>query len=142
MVGAPPLNVGVTRCSGWGSRCRRVGEPGRLGEAERAQDRGLVATDGQVGADLEVGPAEFVLDLFVALFDPVPQPVQAQQFGQVGGWVWCVAAAGGIVRTTGSALANAVAVMLRSCGANNPARYSRKPRRWARCVKRSSNRAA
>jgi hypothetical protein len=33
---------------------------------------------------LEVGPAEFVFDLFVALLDPVPDPVEAYDFGQIG----------------------------------------------------------
>jgi hypothetical protein len=33
------------------------------------------------GTDLEVGPAEFVLDLFVALLDPVPDSVEAYDFG-------------------------------------------------------------
>ena len=39
----------------------------------------------------EVGPAEFILHLLVALLDPVPQPVQAHHFlkrrlfdGQIG----------------------------------------------------------
>jgi hypothetical protein len=29
----------------------------------------------RVGADLEVGPAQLVLDLLLALLDPVPDPV-------------------------------------------------------------------
>jgi hypothetical protein len=41
-----------------------------------------VALNGGIGADLEVGPAEFVLDLFVALLDPVPQPVDPDDFGE------------------------------------------------------------
>ncbi|MGW7041495.1 hypothetical protein ACWGDT_02005 [Streptomyces avermitilis] len=41
-------------------------------------DQGLVAADGAVGADLEVDPAEFILDLFVALLDPRPQSVEEQ----------------------------------------------------------------
>ncbi|WP_406733101.1 transposase [Streptomyces sp. NBC_01794] len=41
-------------------------------------------TGSGVGADLEVGPAEFVLDLFVALLDPVPDAVDPHYFGQVG----------------------------------------------------------
>ncbi|MFI1031451.1 hypothetical protein [Streptomyces sp. NPDC020951] len=36
-----------------------------------------MAADGAVGADLEFGPAEFVFDLFVALLDPKPQAVEA-----------------------------------------------------------------
>ena len=35
-------------------------------------------------ADLEVGPAELAFDLLVALLDPVAQPVQAHDLGQVG----------------------------------------------------------
>ena len=38
--------------------------------------------------------------------------------------------------------ANAVSVLFRSRGASNPARYSRNPRRCARRLNRSSNRAA
>src|SRR5215471_13775980 len=52
-----------------------VSEPGVPAEAERAVDQGLVAADGGVGADLEVGPAELVFDLFVALPGPVPDAV-------------------------------------------------------------------
>lgn len=44
-----------------------------------------MAADGGVGADLKVGSAEFVLDLFVALLDPVPQPVDPYHLGEVGG---------------------------------------------------------
>src|SRR6266705_7179936 len=54
---------------------RGIGEPGGPAEAEGAVDQGLVAADGDVGADLEVGPAQFVLDLFVALLDPVADAV-------------------------------------------------------------------
>ena len=46
-----------------------VTEPGSPAEGERAVDQRLVAADGDVGADLEVGPAELVLDLLVALLD-------------------------------------------------------------------------
>jgi hypothetical protein len=53
-----------------------------------------VAADRDIGADLEVGPAEFVLDLLVALLDPVPQAVEADEFGQVGGLVGAVGGAG------------------------------------------------
>ena len=37
--------------------------------AERAVDQRLVAADRDIGADLEVGPAQLVLDLLVALLD-------------------------------------------------------------------------
>ena len=50
-------------------RCRVIGEPGGPAEAERAVDQHLVAADRDVGADLEVGPAQLVLDLLVALLD-------------------------------------------------------------------------
>jgi hypothetical protein len=63
---------------------RRLGEAGVPAERERAGDQGLVAADRGVGADLEVGPAEFVLDLFVALLDPVPDAVDPHDLGQVG----------------------------------------------------------
>jgi hypothetical protein len=46
-----------------------MGEPGGPAEAERAVDQHLVAADREVGTDLEIGPAEFVLDLLVALLD-------------------------------------------------------------------------
>jgi len=67
---------------------------------EKAQlTRGLMAADRGVGADLEVGPAEFVFDLFVALLDPVPDPVEAHDLGQVGRFVQAV---GAIVRPAGA----------------------------------------
>src|SRR5918993_6106123 len=46
-----------------------LGEPGLPAEAERTPDQGPVAADRAVGADLEVGPAELVFDLLVALLD-------------------------------------------------------------------------
>ena len=46
-----------------------VTEPGGPAEGERAVDQDLVAADGEVGADLEVGPAQLVLDLLAALLD-------------------------------------------------------------------------
>src|SRR5882762_3390752 len=61
-----------------------MGEPGVPAEAERAVDQGLVAADRDFGADLEVGPAQLVLDLLVALLDPVPDAVQAHDLGQAG----------------------------------------------------------
>src|SRR4051794_37668565 len=68
----PPLSAAGSRL--W---CRIVlsrrgfAEPGVPAEAERAADEGLVAADGDVGADLEIGPAQLVLDLLVALLGPV-----------------------------------------------------------------------
>ena len=50
-------------------RCRMVAEPGVPAEAERAVDQDLVAADRDIGADLEIGPAQLVLDLFVTLLD-------------------------------------------------------------------------
>src|SRR5438876_334999 len=65
----PPLSAaGFRPRSCRFARCR-MGGPGVPAEAERAVDQHLVATDGDVGADLEVGPAELVLDLLVALLD-------------------------------------------------------------------------
>lgn len=64
------------------------GEPLVPAEGEGAVDQGLVAADGTVGADLEVGSAEFVLDLLSALLDPWPQAVEAGDLGQVGRWTW------------------------------------------------------
>jgi len=42
-----------------------------------------MATDGAVGAELGVGPAEFVLDLLVALLGPRPQPIEPHHYGEV-----------------------------------------------------------
>lgn len=49
-----------------------------------------MTADRDIGADLEVGPAQLVLDLLVALLDPVPDAVQAHDFGQVCGRVRAV----------------------------------------------------
>src|ERR1700691_4119982 len=66
----PPLSaVGVWRWRRGGGR--GMGEPGVPAEAERAVDEHLVAADRDVGAHLEVGPAQLVLDLLVRLLDPV-----------------------------------------------------------------------
>ncbi len=46
-----------------------------------------MAADSGNGADLEVGPAEFVLDLLVALLDLVSQPVEPYHLGEIGGRV-------------------------------------------------------
>ena len=45
---------------------------------------GGLALDRLAGADLEVGPAQFVLDGFVILLGPAAQPVQADDPGPVG----------------------------------------------------------
>src|SRR5207247_4027347 len=68
-----------------GSRLGRVvGEPGLPAERERAAHQRPVPADRTVGADLEVGPAQLVLDLLVALLDPVAQAVQAYHLGPAG----------------------------------------------------------
>jgi hypothetical protein len=64
-----------------------MGEPGVPAEAERAVDQHLVAADRDVGADLEIGPAQLVLDLLVKLLDPVPDAVDPRDLGQVRGRV-------------------------------------------------------
>ncbi len=46
---------------------------------------GGLALDRLAGAELEVGPAQFVLDGFVILLGPAAQPVQADDPGHVGG---------------------------------------------------------
>ena len=46
--------------------------------------------DREVGADLEVGPAQLVLDLLVALLDPVADRVDPHDLGQPGGRVRAV----------------------------------------------------
>jgi hypothetical protein len=57
---------------------RGIGEPGGPAEAEGAVDQGLVAADGDVGADLEVGPAQLVLRGGHTLrgFDRLPAEVE------------------------------------------------------------------
>lgn len=46
-----------------------------------------MAADGGIGADREVGPTQFVLDLLVALLDPVADAVDPHDLGEVGGRV-------------------------------------------------------
>jgi hypothetical protein len=97
----PPLST-----AGLWPRCgtivlRRVfAEPGVPAEAERAVDQGLAPADGGVGADLEVGPAQLVFDLFVALLDPVPDAVDPGDLGQVRRRV----SAGGLARAASRGL--------------------------------------
>jgi hypothetical protein len=53
-------------------------------ERERAAHQRPVPADRPVTADLEVGPAELVLDLLVALLDPVAQPVGGNDLAELG----------------------------------------------------------
>ena len=53
-----------------------------------------MAANGAILADHEIGPAQFVLHLLVALFDPVVQAIEPHDFGreslfarQIGGQV-------------------------------------------------------
>src|SRR5215831_12488003 len=84
----PPLSAAGDRPR-WAGLARPglVVEPGVPAEAEGAVDQGLVAADRGVGADLEVGPAELVFDLFVALPGPVPDAVDPHDLGQGSGRV-------------------------------------------------------
>jgi hypothetical protein len=61
-----------------------MGEPGGPAEAERAVHQDLVTADREVGADLEAGPAELVLDLLIPLPGPVADPVDPHDLGQPG----------------------------------------------------------
>jgi hypothetical protein len=61
-----------------------MGEPGGPAEAERAVDQDLVTADGDIGADLEIGPAQLVFDLLVTLFELVTDAVNAHDLGQAG----------------------------------------------------------
>ena len=66
-VRTPPLSA----VGPWNRRLGdgwRMGEPGGPAEAERAVNQDLVTADGDVRADLEVGPAQLVLP-------PGPTPV-------------------------------------------------------------------
>src|SRR5207302_7552797 len=81
----PPLSAGGFRPRSRSvARGGAVAEPGGPAEAERAVDQGLVAADREIGADLEVGPAQLVFDLLVALLDPVPDAVDPGDLGQAG----------------------------------------------------------
>ena len=65
-------HAGPLSGTGPGLRChvavprRVIGEPGGPAEAERAVDQALVAADRDIGADLEVRPAQLVFDPRVA----------------------------------------------------------------------------
>ena len=85
----PPLSVAGAWRRRRGGR-RRMGEPGVPAEAECAVDQHLVAADGDVGADLEISPAQLVLDLLVTLLDPVADGVDPGDLGQGGGRVRAV----------------------------------------------------
>src|SRR5215470_17122688 len=61
---------------------RGIGEPGGPAEGEGAVDQGLVAADREVGADLEIGPAQLVFDLLAALLYPVADRVDPHDLGQ------------------------------------------------------------
>ena len=86
VAGGPPLSAAGLRL-----RCRAVvlrrvlGEPGSPAEAERAGDQGLMAADRDIGADLEISPAQLVLDLLIPLLGPVPDAVDPHHFSQVRG---------------------------------------------------------
>ena len=63
-------------------------------KGEGAADQRPVAANGAIAPDHEVGPAELILHLLVALLDPVAQTVQARHFRrlhpldrQVGGQI-------------------------------------------------------
>ena len=77
-VAVPPL-LRACRCRAWRGR---AGEPA---EREGAVDHYLVAADRDVGADLEIGPAQLVLDLLIRLLHPVPQPVDPGDLIQARG---------------------------------------------------------
>jgi len=101
-VSVPPLSGVVRdglRNSSGVVACGWLVEPGVPAERERAVDQGLVAADRGRGADLEVGPAQFVLDLFVALLDPVPDPVEPHDLGQISRLVQPI---GGVVGAVGA----------------------------------------
>ena len=67
VVSVPPLSVAGFRSRSRNIPRRVINGPGSPAEAERAGDQGLVAADRDVGADLEVGPAQLVPDLLAAL---------------------------------------------------------------------------
>jgi hypothetical protein len=77
-AGGPPLSAAGFRLRGRDVVVRRViGEPGVPAEAERAVDQHLVTAGRDIGADLEAGPAQLVLDLLVALLNqPLLIPVK------------------------------------------------------------------
>jgi len=81
---------------------RVTGGPGGPAEAGRAGDQGLVAADGDIGADLEAGPARLVLDLLVGLPGPVPDAVDPHDLGRAGGRARaaCLALPGWLATTT------------------------------------------
>lgn len=66
-------------------------EAGVPAEAERAVDQGLMPPYGGVGAHLEIRPAQLVLDLLVALLDPVADAVDPGDLRQVRRWMFALA---------------------------------------------------
>src|SRR3982074_2316512 len=69
-------SVSLGGWSGITSGAGLLREPGSPAERESATDQLPVAADGAIAAHHEIRPAQFVLDLFVALLDPVAQPIQ------------------------------------------------------------------
>jgi len=62
-----------------------LGEPRLPAKRESTADQLPVASDRTIAAHHEVRPAQFLLDLFVALLDPVPQSVQPHDLRQAAG---------------------------------------------------------
>src|SRR6266567_5450989 len=77
-----PRGGGSLRLGGRGLG-RVLGEPRPPAKTERAAHQRPVPPDRPVTSDLEVGPAELVLDLLVALLDPVAQPIGADDLGEL-----------------------------------------------------------
>src|SRR5262249_42019560 len=145
-AGGPPLSA-----AGSWPRCRRlllrqvIGEPGIPAEAEGAVDQGLVAAHRGIGADLEVGPAQLVFELFVALLDPVPDAVDPHDLGQARRRVRAFGLAraagagpvrggvpGGLVRQGGGVAGSAVATTRRRApsGPHHPSSASAANQVW------------
>ena len=74
-----PPQPAACRRRGWRDR---MGEPGVQRKLNAQLTRALVPADRGVRVDLEVSPAQFVLDLPVALPGPVPDPVDPRDLGQ------------------------------------------------------------
>jgi Cytochrome b(N-terminal)/b6/petB len=74
----PPLSPAASRPGSHAIPRRVISEPGGPAETERAVDQGLVAADGGIGADLEVGPAQLVFRGSGTLrgFDRLPAEVE------------------------------------------------------------------
>jgi hypothetical protein len=61
-----------------------LGLAGVPAKAERQARQRPVPPDRPVASDLEVGPAELVLDLLVALLHPVAQPIGGNDLAELG----------------------------------------------------------